>query len=182
MTPPPFSAVVVRASKPEWSYSPESGDGAAKHGGRFNLKGMPALYTSLTLETCTKEVRFSLNQIPYTFYCLKVESSRIPDLTGPSVRKALNVDWSDLACPNWESDMNKGLVPNSQRLAARLASDGYHGILVPSFAPLADDTDVNLVLWHWKPAADKGGDPDECAWVETLEADFLPKSRASWSP
>ena len=49
-----FKERVVRAAKPEWAYAPSSGEGAARHGGRFNPKGVEALYTSLDFDTCAK--------------------------------------------------------------------------------------------------------------------------------
>ena len=35
---------VYRAHDPRWSWTPASGAGAARHGGRFNRRGAPALY------------------------------------------------------------------------------------------------------------------------------------------
>ena len=89
---PPFKRRVLRASKPSWSYAPISGEGAARHGGRFNPKGMPALYTSFDFETCAHEVRFSLNTEPYTFYYLEVESTKIADLSSRNIREELEID------------------------------------------------------------------------------------------
>ena len=45
-----FQGDCYRAHNPMWSFSPLSGAGAAIHGGRFNSKGMPALYLSLSIE------------------------------------------------------------------------------------------------------------------------------------
>ena len=41
-----FRGRVYRAHNPHWAHSPLSGEGAARHGGRYNRKGTPALYTS----------------------------------------------------------------------------------------------------------------------------------------
>lgn len=117
MSAPAFKERVVRAAKPEWAYAPSSGEGAARHGGRFNPKGVEALYTSLDFDTCAKEVRFALNTDPFTFWHLEVESDCILDLSAQSVRKRHGVEWADLNCPNWESEMNKGAQPASHQLS-----------------------------------------------------------------
>ena len=179
-TTPPFKRRVVRAAKPSWSYAPTSGEGAARHGGRFNPKGVPALYTSFDFETCAHEVRFSLNTDPYTFFHLEIVSTKIADLSSRDVREELDVTWSDLECPNWESEMHAGAEPATHKIATRLIGMGYHGIIVPSFAPRATPDDLNLVLWNWKLASERGQDADECAWVKVLSPDLLPQDRSSW--
>lgn len=179
--PKPFKATVVRASKPGWAYAPTSGEGAAKHGGRFNPKGVAALYTSLSFDTCAREVRFTFNTDPYTFYYLTVSSPLIIDLTDPAIRKKLKVGWNELACPNWESEMHRGVVPASHRVATRLIDAGYHGILVPSFAPNAAPEDVNLVLWRWTSDDQSQAGDQTAARVEVINREALPKDRASWT-
>lgn len=171
-------AVVVRAAKPYWTHLPASGDGAAKHGGRFNPIRVPALYTSFSFNTAAKEVRFSLNADPYTFYFLEVDSDRVADLSDAKVRKALKVDWSELESPNWESDMHKGVEPASHKLARRLIREGYTGIIVPSFAKGATSDDLNLVLWVWEDAT--GAAPKTESHVRVLKRDELPSDASSW--
>lgn len=178
--PPPFKRRVVRASRPSWSSAPTSGAGAARHGGRFNPKGTPALYTSFDFATCANEVRFSLNTDPYTFYQLEVESARIADLSASAVREKLQIGWSNLECRRWESEMNRGLEPAPHKVAARLFGMGYHGIVVPSFAPQSRPDGLNLVLWQWKPASERGDNVAECAWVTVLSPALLPRDRSSW--
>jgi RES domain-containing protein len=39
-----FDGLVYRAHHPGWAYQPTSGEGAERHGGRFNRKGLTALY------------------------------------------------------------------------------------------------------------------------------------------
>ena len=40
-----LTGFVYRAHNPRWAFAPDSGQGAASAGGRFNPVGMPALYT-----------------------------------------------------------------------------------------------------------------------------------------
>jgi hypothetical protein len=51
-----FQGTGYRAHDPKWSCIPLSGDGAAIDGGRFNPKGIPTFYLSLSIETALKEV------------------------------------------------------------------------------------------------------------------------------
>ena len=169
---------VIRAAKPRWSYLPTSGEGAARRGGRFNRIGEPALYTSLTHETATREVRFSLNQEPYTFYFLSVDCHHIIDLTDRETRQALGLSWDALANDNWESEMHRGQEPSTHAVTTRLKADGYSGILVNSFASDATPDDINLVLWTWDeverlPAESKSA-------VMVLSRDDLPQNDTSW--
>lgn len=169
---------VVRAAKPYWSFAPTSGDGASEHGGRFNPIGTPALYTSFSFNTAAKEVRFSLNNDPYTFYFLQIDCKDIADLSDPKVRKKLKVHWNDLECPNWESDMNKGVEPACHALAKRLIDEGYAGIIVNSFARGATPDDLNLVLWTWDDVTERKIRSDHTVCV--LERDALPRDVSSW--
>lgn len=171
-------ATVVRAAKPYWTYRPTSGDGAARHGGRFNPIGIPALYTSFSFNTAAKEVRFSLNADPYTFYFLEVDCADIIDLSDSNVRRSLKIEWSDLECPNWESDMNKGIEPACHVMTKRLIAGGYAGIVVNSFAIGATPDDLNLVLWNWEDVTDSETPTRHAVWV--LERDQLPRDLSSW--
>ena len=52
-----FRGLVYRAHNPQWSWAPLSGEGARRHGGRFNRRGLPALYTSLLPLTAIREAQ-----------------------------------------------------------------------------------------------------------------------------
>lgn len=175
----PFAGTLVRAARPYWTHTPTSGEGAALEGGRFNPIGVPALYMSFSFETCAREVRFGSSADPYTFYFLQVTADRIADLTLASTRKALAIRLADLASPNWESDLYRGVEPASHALANRLIGLGYSGIIVPSFANGAGPLDHNLVLWAWSD--DPTTNPKELARVEVLKRADLPKDGKSWT-
>ena len=53
-----FRGLVYRAHNPQWSWTPLSGEGARRHGGRFNRRGVSALYTSLSLLTAIREAQW----------------------------------------------------------------------------------------------------------------------------
>lgn len=147
-----FHAPAYRAHTPKWAHAPTSGDGAAARGGRFNPKGMKALYLAKTLQTMfieTNQDRTSGLFHPLTFCSYRVDCEDIFDLTASETRRALNITMSDLSCP-WLVMSMKGYEPPSWSIARRLHDEeSAAGILVPSFAPGATEADVNLVLWKY---------------------------------
>ena len=143
---------MYRAHNPQWSWTPLSGDGALRHGGRFNRRGLPALYASLRPLTAVREVQpLGRSMQPITLCAYEVDSEPVFDTRDLAELVALKVNESELACPTWESEMLEGAVPSSQALADRLISADYAGMLVRSFAPGTSDDEFNLVLWNWGP-------------------------------
>ena len=148
-----FRGLVYRAHNPQWSWQPLSGDGARHHGGRFNRRGIPALYTSLTQVTAIREAEpLGRSMQPLTLCAYEVDTEPVFDALDQARRAALGVSDLELLCPNWEAEMLKGKVPPSQALADRLIALGYAGMRVQSFAAGAGPDDVNLVLWNWGTA------------------------------
>jgi RES domain-containing protein len=144
-----YSGLLYRALNPLWASAPMSGEGAARFGGRFNPKGMPALYTSLRPETAMREA----NQVgafqPITLVAYRAEIACVFDATDPSALNKLGISHGALADASWRDTMLAGGKPATQQLAMDLKAQGYAGILVPSFAPHAQADDRNLVLWVW---------------------------------
>jgi len=147
-----FQGTVYRAHHPRWSFAPESGEGAARHGGRFNAKGRPALYTSLRPETAWLEAQqgFAFKAQPLTLCAYAVDCTEVLDLTDAAVASALGVEAGELACA-WEDDAEQGRLPATWRLADRLTAAGAAAVVVPSFAPGTAARDLNLVFWDWSP-------------------------------
>ena len=144
-----YSGFLYRALNPLWALAPLSGEGAARFGGRFNPKGMHALYTSLKPETALREA----NQVgafqPITLVAYRAEIADVFDATDPSALNELGILPATLADPSWRDTMLAGGIPATQQLAMDLKAQGHAGILVPSFAPHAQADDRNLVLWAW---------------------------------
>ena len=147
-----FQGLVYRAHNPEWSWTPLSGDGARRHGGRFNRRGIPALHTSLSPLTAIREAQpLGRPMQPLTLCAYEVDVEHVFDAEDGEQRRALGVRASDLACPTWESEMLSGELPASQALADHLIAEGYSGMRVRSFAAGTGPDDLNLVMWRWGP-------------------------------
>ncbi|MGY2046569.1 RES family NAD+ phosphorylase [Methylobacterium sp. JK268] len=165
---------VYRAHHPRWAFAPASGEGAALHGGRFNPKGVAALYTARRLETAWLEAQqgFPFKAQPMTVCAYAVDCADLLDLTDPAERDGQGVAAEDLACP-WEDLSLRGATPPSWVLAARLIGAGAAGIVVPSFAPGAGPDDANVVFWRWGDAH-----PHRVRVVD--DAGRLPRDESSW--
>ena len=95
-----FRGVVYRAHNHQWSWTPLSGEGARRHGGRFNQRGIPALYTSLTPMTAIREAQpLGRSMQPITLCAYEVDAEPVFDTRDNSQRVALKVSESELACP-----------------------------------------------------------------------------------
>ena len=163
-----------RAHHPRWAWSPLSGEGAAIQGGRFNPRGVPALYLALTIEGMFLETSHGFPQIfePLTVCTYKIDVADIVDLGSADARSRSAVDLADMACA-WEYEAAQALRPRSWILAERLRRTGAAGILVPSFARRARPEMRNLVLWTW------GRDPPHRVTVHDPSG-RLPKDQLSW--
>ena len=169
-----WQGVAYRAHDPRWSFAPTSGEGAAIQGGRFNPKGVPALYLALTVEGMLLEMGhgFAHRFDPLTICSYTVDVDDVVDLRTAGDQKNAGVSPGDLASP-WAHDVASGRIPASWTLARRLIADGAAGILVPSFARGARVGSANLVLWRWGvdlPHRVEIHDPQE----------RLPKDQSSW--
>jgi RES domain-containing protein len=94
----------------------------------------------------------------------------VADLRTDGSRAIHGTSLTDLQC-DWRSYDAQGLEPPSWRIARRLISEGYSGILVPSFAPGA--TAANLVLWKWSDRP-----PHQVKVYDPMSR--LPKNQISW--
>ncbi|MFN0113144.1 MAG: RES family NAD+ phosphorylase [Paracoccaceae bacterium] len=145
-----FRGTLFRALNPVWAARPLSGDGARLHGGRFNPKGTPALYTSLTDLGAVREA----NQIgrafePVTLVAYDADLAPVFDATDRDALAALCIDQGDLADGDWRGEMRRAGHSIGQRISARLIDAGYAGLVAPSFARGAPADAKNLVLWRW---------------------------------
>lgn len=144
-----FAGPLFRALNPVYAREPLSGRGAELFGGRFNARGVPALYTSLSIMTAVREA----NQVgalqPTTLVSYDANIEKIFDTRDAAALAALGMDVASLADDGWRDQMRAAGEARTQAFARNLIADGYHGLLVRSFAPGATAGDLNIVLWQW---------------------------------
>jgi RES domain-containing protein len=169
-----FSGRCYRGHDPRWSFSPLSGEGASKTGGRFNRKGEATLYLACDIMTavgeCTQGLAGRLH--PLTMVEYDIDCEPVADLSTDAAREGHGVTLDEIAC-SWLVHLRQGSEAPSWLVADRLKADGYAGILAPSFASGAGPGNINLVLWRWSadlPARAAVYDPQG----------RLPKDQRSW--
>ncbi len=139
-----LTGLVYRAHNPRWAFAPDSGQGAALTGGRFNPVGMPALYTARRFETAWLEAQqaFPFKAQPLTLCAYAVDFGAVLDLTDAATLATHGIDPADLACA-WKDLSMRGIKPPSWTVTERLVA--------ASFASGATAADVNVVVWSWAP-------------------------------
>lgn len=170
-----FQGRCYRGHDPTWSFSPISGEGAAKTGGRFNRPGEPTLYLSLDIMTAAGECTqgFSQRLQPLTMCEYDIDCDPITDLRTDVARKAAGVELDDLACA-WLNFLRAGEEAPSWRVVDQLKVAGNAGMLAPSFFPGTSPINCNLILWRWGP--------DLPTQVSVFDpSGRLPKNQLSWS-
>lgn len=162
-------AICYRAHTPEWASMPTSGVGAAKNGGRWNVRGRPALYLSFDPLTAVKEANQQiLDFIPITLVRYQVSGGTIAAYSDASLRAEFGLA-DDLMSQPWWGPQYATLLSPTQQAAEQLITAGFDGLIYQSTQAAGN----NLVLWRWNEtgattviAEDKHG--------------LLPKNRDSW--
>lgn len=148
-----YQGQLYRALNPIFAREPLSGRGAELHGGRFNPKGTPALYTSLTIMTALREANQIGNLQPTTLVAYEADIESVFDCRAEEALMAHGMDAAALANPTWRDQMKSTGLSRTQSFAVSLLRTGHAGLLVRSFASGATADDLNLVLWRWGPNA-----------------------------
>ena len=154
---------------PRWAHAPLSGEGAARHGGRWNPRGVPALYMSEECSTAIAEYEQELGIRPGTLCAYEVEAELV-GLLDTAVQAELDAP-SGLLLGAWKRTLLiEGARPVTWALAERLIAAGVAGARVPSAQAAGG---ANLVLWRWNVP---GG-----ARVAALDPlGDLPRDQSSW--
>lgn len=144
-----YRGPLYRALNPIFARAPLSGRGAELYGGRFNAKGTPALYVSLSVPTALREANQAGSLQPTTLVSYDAEIEDIFDSRDEKALRGEGMDSAALADPSWRDHMKAKGEARTQAFARQLGANGYNGLLVRSFAPGANDGDLNLVVWKW---------------------------------
>lgn len=139
-----LQGLVYRALNPVYARDPLSGRGAALYGGRFNPKGVPALYTCRSIAGAIREANQVGTLQPTMLVAYRADITPIFDGTDSRALLRYDLTPADLAHPGWRN----GDSP-TQTFATRLIADGYAGLMVPSYAAGATPQTRNVVLWDW---------------------------------
>lgn len=143
--PVPQDRVAWRVVSPRWMHAPLSGDGAARHGGRWNRPGQRALYLSEQVETAFAEYQQELGVRPGAFMAFRIEGATLADLASSAGQREWGVEPADLVAAWKALAWVEGAEPATWRLADRL-SPAHPGVRVPS---VQYSGGTNLVLWRW---------------------------------
>ena len=145
-----YQGIAYRAHDARWAWNATLGEGARRYGGRFNARGVKALYLSLSPLTALLE-NDPLGRLQPTVVLAvyQVDVEHLFDALDPGMCEAEGVTKSDLSCPSWEEDMREKKISDSQSLANRLIAAGYAGMRVRSYVRNITPDHVNLVLWDW---------------------------------
>jgi len=158
-----------RILAPKWAYDPLNGAGAALYGGRWNPKGVSALYVSEDISTAFAEYQQELMTRPGTFCAYRLDIENIADLCAPATQIAAAVTSKALFCPWKEILLLQKQKPPTWEVAEQLITLGFAGVRVPS---ARQKDGVNVVLWRWGDAAHQ---------VEVLDPKReLPRDQSSW--
>lgn len=144
-----YTGHLYRALNPVHARAPLSGRGAELHGGRFNARGTPALYTALDPATALREANQAGHLQPTILVSYDADLGPIFDTRDSAELAMRGVSAQTLADPGWRSAMLDRRVVPTQDFAGKLITDGFAGLLIRSYAKGATGTNLNIVLWRW---------------------------------
>jgi RES domain-containing protein len=147
-----YAGLAFRALNPVWAGDPLSGEGARRHGGRFNARGTPALYLALDAMTAVREVSAVGAPLqPTLLVTFALDIGPVFDATDARLLAEHGTTPVALAADDWRVAMRDHGIAPTQALAARLTHAGYAALRVPSYARNVAAGALNLVLWRWGP-------------------------------
>jgi RES domain-containing protein len=144
-----YNGLLYRALNPIFARDPLSGRGAELYGGRFNPKGVPALYASQSAMTALREANQAGTLQPTTLVAYRADIRPVFDTRDDAKLSAFHMTPNDLAATTWRDETIAHGVSKTQDFARRLIDDGYAAMIVRSFARGASDEEINIVLWRW---------------------------------
>ena len=156
---------------PKWATAPESGAGAATHGGRANRPGIPAFYLALEADTALREYQqVSPLMPPGTLVSYTVSTKAVVDFRRGYDSATWSPLWEEFYCDWRELWLNQRVELPSWVLADEALAARAKGILFGSrIAPGG----TNLMIYNEMLSAD-----DPLTVYDPAGA--LPKNQDSW--
>lgn len=144
-----YSGPLYRALNPVYARDPLSGRGAELHGGRFNAKKTPALYTALDPATALREANQVGNLQPTILVSYVADIGPIFDTRERRALTPYGMSADALADPAWRTRILDGWRLPTREFTRSLISDGFAGLLIRNFAKGTSASDLDIVMWHW---------------------------------
>ena len=128
-----FEGEVWRHCNP--NYDPLSGEGARRHGGRFNPRGIPTLYLCTTTECAQAEYskQGTHKSLPASYlYRISANLHPVLDLAREETRSTVGVMLDDLVSDDWSACQDIGKRAYEKRFQAVISwsSTGQDKIMV----------------------------------------------------
>jgi RES domain-containing protein len=126
-------ALFYRALTPSWAYRPESGQGAAKVGARFNRPNVEARYLAATPEAALLEYQAESSLLPpATLATYRVTAEAIADFSAGYTTEHWSPIWAEAYC-NWKGmAFLEQVEPPSWVIGDLVRAAGLAGILYRS--------------------------------------------------
>jgi len=112
-----YAGQLYRTLNPVYARTPLSGRGAELHGGRFNARGTPALYTTLDPTTALREANQAGTLQPTILVSYLANLSPIFDTCDPQALEQREMPAETLADPGWRAAMLEGNPVPTQEFA-----------------------------------------------------------------
>ena len=170
----PFEGVVYRMSTPKYATQTDllTGAGSVLSGGRWNPKGVAAIYFSFSPETALAETLFRnrtsgvpiQNLMPRVIVAVNVVLLKVLDLRNGKIRQRLHVSVAKLLVIDWRAEVYAGRSPTTQQMGRAARLTGWEALIVPS---AADSGGHNLVVFPDSLAAE--------SQLSVVNADVLPE-------
>lgn len=110
-----FEGKLYRALNPVWAAQPLSGEGAARHGGRFNPRGLGALYCSLDPLTILREANQVGDLQPTLLVAVDAGIENVFDARLDFGLAALGMTFEDLVDAGWRDAMLRSRAARRSR-------------------------------------------------------------------
>lgn len=151
----PFQGVVMRSAGMQLATAKDfaSGDGASANGGRWNPRGIKAIYASTTPATAVYEAYQNLLEFgfaptsirPRVFCGAEVQVRALLDMTDSGIRRRIGFTLAEILDEDWQTIQQEGDESWTQAVGRGAYEAGFEGLLVPSARHRPDG--VNVVIF-----------------------------------